>query len=143
VLAYGCNIFLYNIDTVNNTVMEINFDKVLELMGLSRESFLDLCILCGSDYNSNLKGIGPEKSYQLIQKYSSIDNIAESLDITSLNHTKVRSLFNDFSSEPNLVFKYTGQPDIEALTSFLSENSLGFNISTVIKSFSYEEVNFE
>lgn len=44
------------------------------------EQFVDLCILLGCDYCEGIKGIGPKKSVELIQKYGSIDNVLENLD---------------------------------------------------------------
>jgi len=41
-------------------VIEIDTEKVLVEMKLSYEEFVDLCILCGCDYSSTIKGIGPK-----------------------------------------------------------------------------------
>ncbi len=41
--------------------------------GLSMEQFVDFCILCGCDYVNNIRGIGPVKALQLIQKHGSIE----------------------------------------------------------------------
>ena len=41
-------------------VIEIDCEKVLVEMKLTYEQFVDLCILCGCDYSSTIKGIGPK-----------------------------------------------------------------------------------
>ena len=42
--------------------------------------FIDLCILMGCDYCDTIKGIGPKRAIELIQKHKSIENIIENLD---------------------------------------------------------------
>lgn len=37
------------------------------------DQFIDLCILCGCDYTSNIRGIGPVKALSLIQKHGTIE----------------------------------------------------------------------
>lgn len=149
VLAYGAPVFLSNLDTVKGTVTQIDFKQVLEDMGIGSKSFLDLCILCGTDYNNNIKGIGPEKSYSLIKQYLTIENIGDvkdalgnsKYDVTTLNYIKCRQLFQISQDDPNILFKYTGYPDIENLKQFLDENGIRFNIALVTDSFKYQEVN--
>ena len=46
-------------------VIEIDTEKVLTEMGLSYEQFVDLCILCGCDYSSTIKGVGPKTGQSL------------------------------------------------------------------------------
>jgi flap endonuclease-1 len=38
------------------------------------EKFIDLCILCGCDYTTNIPGIGPIKAYNYIDCYENIEN---------------------------------------------------------------------
>eukprot|EP00887_Chlorella_sp_A99_P006878 scaffold2.g6878.t1 len=40
-------------------VTEFDRAQVLELLGLTDDQFIDLCILCGCDYTSKIGGIGP------------------------------------------------------------------------------------
>ena len=61
----------------NNTVKVITLDKCLKKLNLSMDQFVDFCILLGSDYNNNLKGIGPKKSYQNILEYDTLENVLE------------------------------------------------------------------
>lgn len=57
------------------TVVEIDLEKVLQGLRLSYEEFVDLCILCGCDYCSTIKGIGPKTALKLIREHKSIENI--------------------------------------------------------------------
>lgn len=48
-------------------ITEFDLEKVLEELKLTMQQFIDLCILCGCDYATNIKGIGPVRALQLIQ----------------------------------------------------------------------------
>jgi len=67
-------------------------------MELTSDEFLDFCIMCGTDYNDNIPGVGPVKAYALIKEYGSIEHIGRqtSLDISILNHIKSRELFRNY-----------------------------------------------
>ena len=47
--------------------MEIDRSKALDELGLTDDQFIDLCIMCGCDYCSNIKGIGPVRALALIK----------------------------------------------------------------------------
>ena len=57
VLAYGTPYFLTKINTKDETVVEIDFQELISELDMTGESFRDLCIMCGNDYNDNIKGI--------------------------------------------------------------------------------------
>lgn len=58
----------------------INLNKTLKKMDITMDQFIDLCIMLGTDYNTNIPGIGPKKSYKLIKKYKTLENIFEFLN---------------------------------------------------------------
>lgn len=60
-------------------VLEIDFQQVLTGLGLTYEQFVDLCILCGCDYCSTIKGIGPKTALKLIRAHKSIENVIKAL----------------------------------------------------------------
>lgn len=62
-----------------NSILEIDYEAVLSGMGLTLEQFIDLCILCGCDYCSSIKNVGPKTALKLIRQYGSIEKIIENL----------------------------------------------------------------
>ena len=110
-LAHGCPLVIQskqkpgidvNHDIGGNVVRMfecIRFDKVLEDLNLTHAEFVDLCILCGCDYNTHIYRCGPVKSLDYIRKYKSIDNIPSDIDISCLNHEVCRDLFRYIKSE--------------------------------------------
>lgn len=51
--------------------------QVVEQLQLTRDQFIDLCILCGCDYTGKISGIGPVRALNLIQKHGSIENVRQ------------------------------------------------------------------
>lgn len=103
ILAYGCPVFLSKFNAYSGECVSIKIDDVLEQLELTYEQFLDFCIMCGTDYNDNIKGIGPMNSYRLIQEHKNIDNLGDEnksgkdkKNICELNHIRVRELFLDY-----------------------------------------------
>jgi flap endonuclease-1 len=60
-------------------ILEIDFDTVIKGLGLEYEQFVDLCILCGCDYCSTIKGIGPKTALKLIKQYKNLETIVNVL----------------------------------------------------------------
>eukprot|EP00981_Chlorochromonas_danica_P000556 scaffold125_cov156-Ochromonas_danica.AAC.5 len=60
-------------------ILEIDFSVVLAGLGLTYEQFVDLCILCGCDYCSTIKGIGPKTALKLIKQHHSLEKIISAL----------------------------------------------------------------
>ena len=73
-LAFGCPLLIRNFHKKDNCY-EVELEKLLELSSLTYDQFVDLCILCGCDYTSKIKNIGPVKAYSFLKKYQSIEGI--------------------------------------------------------------------
>lgn len=139
VLAYAAPIFLSKINTTNGTCTKINYNKMLENLKISSDTFLDLCIMCGTDYNKNIYKIGPEKAYKYLQKYENIENIESNtkLDIKILNHKRGRELFRNYEQK-NIKIPYCGVPDFKQLELFVVKNNITCSIEGLKKSFVHQ-----
>jgi flap endonuclease-1 len=105
-LAHNCPIWLYEINkmAVNGKNTDcfdvILLSDVLKELELTKEQFLDFCILLGCDYNIDIYGIGPAKAYDLIVKHKSLDVIKKlgiftEKQMDDLNYIKCRELFTN------------------------------------------------
>jgi len=74
-------------------VKVVNFHKTLEGIDMTYPEFVDMCIMCGCDYNTNIPRVGVKTSFKLIKKYGSIDNLPPKYDVTCLNHIRCRQIF--------------------------------------------------
>lgn len=70
--AHGCPVIIRSIarEGVARVMLLTN---VLQQLHLSYEAFVDLCIMCGTDYNPNVKGFGAKRCYELIKQYGSLE----------------------------------------------------------------------
>ena len=62
----------------NQTVISIKgtFTCIIRKgLQLNHQEFRDWCIMLGTDFNERIPGIGPKKSYTLIEKYRNIEQI--------------------------------------------------------------------
>lgn len=94
VLAYGCPIFIQDVRVNNDTCQIIRHEDVLEVLDLTEEQFRDFCIMCGTDYNDRIPGIGPAKAYKLLCEHDDLDGISQTtLDTGCLYYKEGRELF--------------------------------------------------
>ena len=137
VLAYGTNFMLHRLDMSQNTFIEIDYEEILNQLKFTPKQFLDFCILCGTDYNSNMYKIGPEKAYKLLQQFKSIEGIQENnpnLPVQILNFEKVRCLFNP-SIDGLEYIPYCGFPDKNSLERLYFINNCRYSLDRLYSSF--------
>ena len=145
VLAYSCPVFLSKIDIHRETVVCIKYEDVLNGLKLSPDQFLDLCIMIGCDYNTNIFKVGPEKSYKLLKEYSSIDGIKTNtdLDTTPLRFERCRQLFLDYDRSTIETIAYCGIPEFNDLQTFLKDQNVLLNVKELESSFIHNVIVFE
>lgn len=106
-------------------VQEIDLQKALEGLGLTRDQFIDLCILLGCDYCDTIKGIGPTTALKLIREHKSIEEVIKNLGSKfavpeDWPYRDARELFlkPDVTNADEFDFKWEA-PDAEGLIKFL------------------------
>ena len=99
VLAYGCPQFIRNIAIGQDSCQVIFHSDILSYFDLTYEQFRDFCIMCGTDYNKRIKGLGPVKALQLIGDYGNLEEISKDYDTEILHYEDTRSLFTLPSEE--------------------------------------------
>ena len=100
-LGYKVKKILSNLDFTNGRVLEVNYEKILQGLKMGEDQFLDMCIMFGNDYNSNVFRVGPAKTMKLINEYKSIEKIIESGSISQqdalvLKYERVREMYKIF-----------------------------------------------
>jgi len=71
----GANMLVCDLNISNGECNVIYLPSLLQKMELTQREFLEFCVLSGTDYNSNIPGIGSVKCIELIRKYKSIYQI--------------------------------------------------------------------
>ena len=141
-LAYGCTVFLHGINTSKDTCMVIRHDDILEALELDHIQFTDFCIMCGTDYNSNIPKVGPANAYKLLKEHGNLDDIQKVRDVGCLKHPRVRELF-DFQPKFLPAVQFCGTPDWDKLGILLFKNNCRISLDLVRDAFKPSELVFE
>lgn len=90
-------------DNLGNCLVKVVIPYLIpKILGISRNQFIDFCIMCKIDYNKNVFGIGPCKAFDLIKKYGNIDEIIindTKHDYTCLRHHRCREIISDAKTD--------------------------------------------
>ena len=113
-------------------VQEINYEKMMQMLDLNHDEFVDLCILMGCDYVPSIKGIGPKKAIELIRKHKNIEAILKAIDTKKYVppenwlYREARNLFKYPEVHVNIEPPKWTSPNVEECVKFLGEEK-GFN----------------
>lgn len=144
VCAYGVQKFLYEINGMNETCIEIDYNELLTGLNLTSDQFLDFCIMCGCDYNDNIPGIGPMNSYKLIKQFNRIENLPEKYDVSILRYARSREIFKTrFSYEDEVLSQQPSPSALIELTNFLKLRNSRVKYEMIMKAFEPVEIIFE
>lgn len=108
-LACLTPIMLSNVQISKKTFTMINLTNILNELGMSKESWLDFCIMCGTDFNDTLPQVGTITSLGLIQQYKSLEEIEAAnpdLDMTPLRYKETRQLFQSDETFDPMTLKW-------------------------------------
>jgi len=126
VLACCVPIMITEINVLAKKATIITIDYILSSLKLSEDQMLDFCILCGTDYNSNINKIGPVNALKLIHKHGNLETIEKTetkLDTSVLKYPVTRRLFTEVDiqavSIPNM-----SPVNYEKLNEYMYENKL-------------------
>ena len=75
VFFFGCTKVICKFTEEGGYLLEM--DKILKKLEITYDELVDICILCGTDYNTCSKGIGFIRALNLIKKYKNINNIVD------------------------------------------------------------------
>jgi len=137
-LLFGCPLLIRNLaisgrrrhprskQYINIEPEEVSLELTLNSLGITREQLVDMGILIGTDYNPGIRGIGPKKALNLIQKYGGIEEASKENKIEPIDSLdKLREIFMEPEvEEPSkLVWEKVNR---KAVISFMCDrNSFG------------------
>ncbi|KAJ2851264.1 hypothetical protein IWW36_001285 [Coemansia brasiliensis] len=102
-----------------------------EELGLSRDSFVDLCILCGTDFATTIEKVGPITALRLIQEHGSIERILglqkysarEGFTFQSARNVFLANAPPRFASREQMLRRCSEMPDPQAVELLLPMRS--------------------
>jgi flap endonuclease-1 len=99
-LVYGCEHLYRFYKTNSNHILEYNLIEIKKDLNITDHEFVDLCILCGSDYYKKIKFKTSYKNsvvaYYLIKKYKTIENLIANKSYlpNDLDYERIRNIYN-------------------------------------------------
>ena len=126
-LTYGCPLLFNKINYKENTFTAVCIDDILKRLELSYEQFVDLCIMCGTDYNKNIFRIGPNRALDLIKRYGSIDEIGKTMDVSVLNHKRVKEIFTSYKEHTEQL-AFASVPSYAKLNEWMINNNVRMSV---------------
>ncbi|EPB67292.1 XPG I-region [Ancylostoma ceylanicum] len=82
-LTFGSDVLLRHMtfsEAKKMPIKEFSLSRILADFDMTKEQFIDLCILLGCDYCESIRGVGPKKAFELIKTYGDIETILENID---------------------------------------------------------------
>lgn len=82
-LPFGARRILRNLFREGKNGMQfVDVADVLDALGLTREQFVDVCVICGCDYTDSrgIPSLGPDKAVKVVKKHGSLTAYLESLE---------------------------------------------------------------
>ncbi len=102
----------------SDVISIIDLECVLKNFDMNYTQFLDMCILCGCDYCTNIPRIGNKTAYNLIKKHGSIESMLPN----------IKNVPNDYETKykesRQLFMMYQNKLDMQQLTIHHSERKL-------------------
>ncbi|ETN84369.1 putative flap structure-specific endonuclease [Necator americanus] len=130
-LTFGSDVLLRHMtfaEARKMPIKEFSLARILADFDMTREQFIDLCILLGCDYCESIRGVGPKKAFELIKSYGDIETILENIDHNKYAppenwpYRRARELFLNPEvtdcENINLVWK---EPNIDGIIKFMCE----------------------
>lgn len=156
VLPYGTPIMLSKLDLTRQTVTVIQYKHLIKALGLTYDTFKDLCIILGCDYNERCKvlpkkkggkpvGVGAKKSFDFITEYGRIENFEDQIvDNSVLKYKRCRELFSvNEQIKVDVKVTYPGKVDKEKLQEFLRENNCSIPYGFIVDLWERVDMVFE
>jgi flap endonuclease-1 len=96
----------------------IELEAALKALGIRRAQLVDLALLVGTDFNPGIKGIGPKKGLNLIQKHGTLEAVMKEKGFEIPNYERVREIFLNPVVTDDFEISW-GEPDEEAICHYL------------------------
>ena len=96
----------------------MDLEATLAEHGLSREQLVDVAILCGTDFNEGITGVGPKTGVSLVREHDTIYGVLAARAEELPHVDRIRGLFLD-PAVTDVDIDTDVRPDVEAARSFV------------------------
>lgn len=97
----------------------MDLEATLSEHGITREQLVDVAILCGTDYNDGVHGVGPKTALSAVSGGKTADEVLTENDESLPELDAVRELFVDPAVTDDVSFEHPADVDFDAARSYL------------------------
>ena len=97
----------------------MDFEATLARHDLTWEQLIDVAILCGTDFNEGVDGVGPKTAVSLVQDHGDLYGALEAEGATIEHADRIRDLFLDPAVTDDVDIDTDVDPDLAAARSFV------------------------
>ncbi len=99
----------------------MELQPTLENHDISYEQLVDVALLCGTDFNEGINGIGPKTGIKLIKEHGDVFGVLEARGEHIEFADRIRELFFDPPVIDDYAFDRSIEPDLEAARTYVTE----------------------
>jgi len=90
----------------------------LDDLGIDRQGLVDVAMLCGTDFNEGVRGIGPKTAVTAVREHGDLWGVLDARDATIPNAAAVREFFTD-PPVADIDVDTDVNPDVEAARAYV------------------------
>ncbi|GAB6861825.1 flap endonuclease-1 [Haloplanus litoreus] len=117
-LLFGAPLTLRQL-TSKGTPELMDLDATLDRHGISWEQLIDVAILCGTDFNPGVDGVGPKTALAAITEHGDLWSALEAEGWQVANADRVRALFRDPPVTDEYELDTDIDPDVDAAREYV------------------------
>ncbi|WP_256290394.1 flap endonuclease-1 [Halobellus inordinatus] len=119
-LLFGAPYTLRQLTSKGNPEL-MDLEATLSKHEIAREQLVDVAILCGTDFNEGISGVGPKTALSDIREHGDLWAVLDARGAYIENADRVRDLFLDPPVTDDYAFDTDLSPDIEAARAYVTE----------------------
>ncbi|KAB1193995.1 flap endonuclease-1 [Haloferax sp. MBLA0076] len=99
----------------------MDLEGTLEKHDISYEQLVDIAMLCGTDFNEGITGVGPKTAVKEVKKHGDLWAVLEAREETIPNADRVREFFLDPPVTDDYDYGTSIDPDVAAAREYVTE----------------------
>lgn len=140
-LLYGAPLTIRDFTSSSGTLERMSLPRTLEKHNLSHRQIVGIALLCGTDYNPGVRGVGPKTALREMKEHESVEAAFKANEWEIPNRDEIMALFISPIGEYSAPEIDYPSPDVEAAREFVI--SKGIDASEVDTAFERLEENRE
>lgn len=123
-MMFGAPSTVRNFTSASRQLELMDLPATLERHELTQKQLVEVGLLCGTDYNEGVKGIGPKTGVKFIKEYDDLEGVLEAKDAHIENFESVRAIFLNQEKSTDAIedIETAINPDFSGAWSYITDN---------------------